>query len=65
MERVQGIFPNGDYEEIWEKLFLMYDYFAENEEEVGEKLGFIFNQDETDRVRAFLKVRKDKYDAIR
>lgn len=59
MERVHGIFPNGEYEEIWQKLFLMYDYFAENEEEVGKKLGYHYDKDETVRVRAFLVKRKN------
>ena len=59
MERVHGIFPNGEYEEIWQKLLLMYDYFAENEEEVGKKLGYHYDKDETVRVRAFLVKRKN------
>ena len=60
MERFQGIFPNGQYEDIWEKLFLMYDYFAENAGYVAGRLGFFFDREETERVRRFLCERKMK-----
>lgn len=55
MERFASIFPGGDYEEIWERLFIMYDYFAELCEFVAEKLGFYHDKDETLRVRKFLE----------
>lgn len=35
MRRFAGIFPNGDYADIWTKLFLVYDFFAENAEYVA------------------------------
>lgn len=53
MERFQRIFPDGRYEDIWEKLFLMYDYFSENAQYVALRLGFPFDRKETDRVRHF------------
>ncbi|HKM35533.1 MAG TPA: aminoglycoside 6-adenylyltransferase [Lachnospiraceae bacterium] len=58
MDRFQDIFPNGDYEDIWNRLFIMYDYFAETAEYVGGKLGYFFDKDETIRVRDFLKRRR-------
>lgn len=57
-KRVQGIFPNGEYEDIWNKLFLMYDYFNELESEVAEHFRFICDKEETKRVRDFLIQRK-------
>lgn len=58
LERFKNIFPNGAYQDIWDKLFLLYDYFAENAAYVAEKLGFFFDADETKHVRAFLCERK-------
>lgn len=60
MRRFQGILPNGEYEDIWEKLFLMYDYFTENAKEVAETLGFTFDTIETANVRQFLVKRFEK-----
>lgn len=60
MERFQGIFPGGDYEEIWQKLFLMYDYFAEIAEYVAGKLGYCFDREETRRVRDFMMGRRSE-----
>lgn len=61
MERFQAIFPDGSYEGIWEKLFLMYDYFAENAECVGKKLKYAFDKSETVKVREFLIKRRAEY----
>lgn len=60
MERLHGIFPNGTYEDIWNKLFLIYDYFAENARYVGTAVGFDFDENETKEVRAFLQERHMK-----
>lgn len=57
MERFQRIFPDGTYEDIWNKLFVMYDYFAELAKYVGEKLGYGFDAKETEEVRGFLHER--------
>lgn len=54
MKRLHGIFPNGEYQDIWDKLFLIYDYFNELEIEVAEHFGFPRDKDETKRVREFL-----------
>lgn len=58
MERFHGIFPNGTYEDIWNKLFVMYDYFAELAEYVGQALGYDFDAKETEEVRRFLQERQ-------
>lgn len=58
MKRVQGIFPNGEYEDIWDKLFLMYDYFEELESEVAKHFNYFYDKIETERVREFLLQRK-------
>lgn len=61
MKRFQGIFPNGEYNDIWNKLFLMYDYFTELAAYVGGCLGYKFNNMETENVRNFVISRKSKY----
>ena len=58
MEWFQDIFPNGTYEDIWSKLFGIYDYFAELASYVGETLGYDFDVKETEEVRAFLAERQ-------
>jgi aminoglycoside 6-adenylyltransferase len=58
MKRVQSIFPNGDYEDIWDKLFLIYDYFDELESEVAVHFNYACDKEETKRVREFLVQRK-------
>lgn len=62
MKQVQGIFPNGEYEDIWDKLFLMYDYFNELEIMVANHFNFPCNEIETKRVREFLEMRKNQYE---
>jgi len=58
MQRFSSIFPNGDYEDIWQKLFLSYDYFAELAQFVAKELGFTHNLTETNNIRVFLLKRK-------
>lgn len=58
MRRLQGIFPNGEYEDMWDKLFLMYDYFDELETEVAKHFDFACDKEETKRVREFLQRRR-------
>lgn len=58
MKRVQGIFPNGDYEDIWDKLFLMYDHFHELEAVVAKHFQFPYDKVEARRVREFLEERR-------
>jgi len=58
MNRIQGIFPNGNYDDIWDKLFLMYDYFDELESEVAKQFNFSCDKEETKRLREFLVQRK-------
>lgn len=58
MKRFQNIFPNGEYEDIWNKLFIMYDYFAELETYVAGKMGYVTDTDESKRVREFILKRR-------
>lgn len=60
MQRFASIFPDGSYEDIWKRLFIMYDYFAELAAYVAGKLGFVFDSEETKRVRAFLQKRQEE-----
>lgn len=59
MRRFHNIFPNGEYEDIWNKLFIMYDYFAELESYVAEKFGYSVSTDETKRVKEFITNRRN------
>ncbi len=61
MNRFKSIFPNGEYDDIWNKLFIMYDYFEENAEYVATKLNFAFDKNESEAVRNFLKTREEDY----
>ena len=58
MERFQDVFPNGTYEDIWSKLYVIYDFFAELAKYVGGALGYHFDEKETKEVRAFLAERQ-------
>lgn len=60
MKRLQGLFPNGEYEDMWNKLFLMYDYFNEMEIEVSTYFNFVCDKVETKRVKEFLIKRRDE-----
>ncbi|MBP3696811.1 MAG: aminoglycoside 6-adenylyltransferase, partial [Clostridia bacterium] len=46
------------YEDIWSKLYVIYDYFAEIAKYVGEILEYNFNAKETEEVRSFLLERQ-------
>ena len=59
-ERFQGIFPDGEYEQIWQKLFAMYDYFAELAEYVAGKLGYFSDREQARRVREFMMERRNE-----
>lgn len=58
IKRVQGIFPNGEYEDMWDKLFLLYDYFHELEAYVAKHFDFPSDNVEINRVREFLEKRR-------
>lgn len=64
MKRLQNIFPNGEYEDIWNKLFLMYDYFHELESEVAIYFNFTCDENETKKVRDFLEKRRLEKNSI-
>lgn len=57
MHRFQMMFAGGEYKEMWDKLFFMYDYFAEIAKYVAENLGFSFDEKETVEVRDFMRQR--------
>ncbi len=58
MKRFHSVFPDGQYEDIWDKLFLLYDYFADLESYVAAELDYSTNKEETRSVREFLERRK-------
>ena len=58
MTRFEGMFPKGDYKDMWEKLFLMYDFFEELSVYVAEKLGFSLDLEESKNVREFMVQRR-------
>ncbi|WP_022763177.1 aminoglycoside 6-adenylyltransferase [Butyrivibrio sp. AD3002] len=58
MTHFEGMFPSGDYEDMWEKLFLMYDFFEELSVYVAEKLGFPLDLEESNNVREFMAMRR-------
>ena len=58
MERFKGIFAKGEYEDMWDKLFLMYDYFEELSVYVAEKLAFHIDLGESRNVREFMEKRR-------
>ena len=61
MKRVQGLFPNGEYEDMWDKLFLIYDYFHELEAAVAKHFDFPTDILEAKRVRDFLMERRQMH----
>ena len=62
MKRIQNIFPCGDYEDMWNKLLEMYDYFDELAMIVSSHFNYVHDEDETLRVKAFIeKRRKERY----
>ena len=61
MRRFEGIFAGGTYEDMWDKIFLMYDYFEELSVFVADKLGFALDLEESRNVRGFMQKRRDEY----
>ncbi len=61
MKRFEGIFAGGTYEDMWEKIFLMYDYFEELSVFVADKLSFPLDLEESRNVRDFMEKRRDEY----
>lgn len=59
MERFQNIFSDGTYTSMKEKLFVMYDYFDELAENVGQKLGYAYDKEEVKNVREYVAKRLD------
>lgn len=60
MTRFQGLFANGEYGDMWFKLFMTYDYFAETAKYVADKLGYFHDEEETKNVKAFMFGRGDE-----
>lgn len=65
MKRFEGIFAGGSYEDMWDKLFLMYDYFEDLSIYVADKLGFSLDLEESRNVRDFMQKRHESYENIR
>lgn len=61
MKRLRDTFPNGDYDDIWDKLIKRYDWFAEIAEELAGRFGYEFDGYESKRVRDFVLERFEKY----
>lgn len=61
MKRYESVLSGADYSDIWEKLFNMYDYFADLARYVAQSLGFVFDEEETVRVRVFMLKRKEQW----
>lgn len=59
--RVQRVFPSGEYDDMWEKLFDLCDYFEEIAENLGKKMGYEYDAEEGKRVREFIRVRYENY----
>lgn len=58
MGRFESIFAQGDFEDMWDKLFLMYDYFEELSIYVADKFGFALDLVESKNVRDFMVERR-------
>jgi len=64
MKRFEAIFAGGSFGDMWDKIFLMYDYFEELSVFVAEKLGFSLDLEESLNVREFMKNRMDLGDGV-
>ena len=58
MDRFTGVFASGEYEDMWNKLFLMYDYFEELSVYVSQKLDYPLDLEESRNVRIFMETRR-------
>lgn len=63
MKRFSMIFAGGEYGDMQFKLFIFYDYFADLARYVADKLGFTFDEKETQAVREFMVKRFDELKA--
>ena len=59
MKRFEGIFAGGSYEDMWDKIFFMYDYFEDLSIYVADKLGFSLDLEESRNVRDFMQKRHE------
>lgn len=60
LKRYTAIFANGEYTDMWFRLFIYYDFFADLAKYVAEKLGFFFDEKETKEVRDFMQNRREE-----
>lgn len=58
MDRFTNIFPNGTYEDIWDKLFKMCEFFHELASNVAEHFDFQYCKGESENVMVYLKEMK-------
>ena len=61
MKRFEGIFAGGTYEDMWDKIFFMYDYFEDLSIYVADKLGFSLDLEESRNVRDFMQKRYEGF----
>lgn len=62
MERFQGLFPNGEYEDIWRKFFLSLDFFEELSQTVARELSFLPPKEQSEQIKRYLTEKKQEYD---
>lgn len=55
MQSFMALFPEGSYEDIWEKLFLQYDYFNKIAIKVAKHFGWKYDTKETQKVIDYAK----------
>jgi aminoglycoside 6-adenylyltransferase len=55
MDRFTSLFPNGTYEDIWDKLFEMCKYFHEITLTVSAHFGFEYSKEEAENIMLYLK----------
>ncbi|WP_160686837.1 aminoglycoside 6-adenylyltransferase [Clostridium sp. C2-6-12] len=55
MDRFTDIFPNGTFEDIWEKLFKMCKYFHEISLEIAMYFKFEYCKDEAENIMLYIK----------
>ena len=62
MERFQGLFPNGEYEDIWQKFLLSLTYFEELSSDVARELSFSKPKERSREIKQYSKEKKQEYD---
>jgi aminoglycoside 6-adenylyltransferase len=58
----QGLFPNGEYKDIWNKFLLSLTYFEELSSYVAQKLSFSQPKERSGEIKRYIKEKKQEYD---